>query len=276
MVKTETAVHIGFTFSKPLKAPTPPQDLQIPTPPRPPPPVSPRTLPLASTPRDSGQRSTWSSCCNEVLNAPAMVCCCFCCPLYKCAFWLCCLELIVSVYCWYNIGGIILQTIHHFDLANAFLIFVLTFWIITLSTAFGMLIAAEKRKNASYVLPRLIQQIGLLTCGFVFGFLCIFYFTGGAEKINSWVFWFYRVFLDEELDKHAQKEVASELRFYGLLFILLDIFFIGYVAFGFCITRKYHKDMERQHGTGFAPVSQYEPANPSAPPPPPINPNYKA
>ncbi|CAD5221163.1 unnamed protein product [Bursaphelenchus okinawaensis] len=294
MAKTESAVHIGFTFNKPLKAPTPPQDLRIP--PRPPAPLdstgysnSSATRPNSSATGlsesfkySSGRNratehseSTWSSCFGELLRAPTMVCCCFCCPMYKCAIWLCCFELIVSLYCWYNMSQVILRTIHHLDFGNAFMIFVMTFWIVTLFTAFGMLIAAHKKKNASYVLPRLIQQIGLLVCGFVFGFLCIFYFTGGAQKINGLVFWVYRVFLDEELDVHAQKEVAAELRFYGLLFILLDIFFISYVSFGFCITRKYHKDMERQHGSGFAPVSQYEPANPTAPPPPPSNPNFK-
>ncbi|KAI6239572.1 hypothetical protein M3Y99_00547100 [Aphelenchoides fujianensis] len=90
-----------------------------------------------------------------------MVLCFCCCPTYKCALWGCMFELIVSLFCWYKILGLVLSSFHHLDLGDALLIFILTFWIVTLFTSFGMLVASHKRKNASYALPRLIQQSGL-------------------------------------------------------------------------------------------------------------------
>jgi hypothetical protein len=53
--------------------------------------------------------------------------------------------------------------------------------------------AAHKRKNASYVLPRMIQQIGLLISSIGFMILLICYFTGAGSRINGWVIWAYEV-----------------------------------------------------------------------------------
>lgn len=67
----------------------------------------------------------------------------------------------------------------------------MTSWLIALFTATGTLIAGHKRKNPTYLWPRLILQGGLLAFG-VAGALTLFaYFSGAADKINSVIFFFY-------------------------------------------------------------------------------------
>jgi hypothetical protein len=67
----------------------------------------------------------------------------------------------------------------------------MTSWLITLFTATGTLIAGHKRKNPTYLWPRLILQGGLLAFGIVGALTLFAYFSGAADSINSIIFFFY-------------------------------------------------------------------------------------
>ncbi|KAI6214116.1 hypothetical protein M3Y94_00230400 [Aphelenchoides besseyi] len=205
---------------------------------------------------------------------PEMVFCFCCCPVYRCALWGCMFELVVSLFCWYKILGIVLGTINHLDIKDGILIFILTFWIITLFTSFGMLVASHKRKNASYVLPRLIQQAGLLIISLLTGCLLFFYFFGGGNQvINGWLMTLYKFFLDNKVTAEDEREIGREVQIFALVAVPIDFFFICYFACGLFITKRYYNHMKSKYGSGFHPVSQNE-LEPSAPQPS-SNPYYK-
>jgi len=209
-----------------------------------------------------------------------MVCCCLCCPVYfSCALWLCLFEIFVSVLIWYNLLDFIVKTFEVLQLKDVLLFLFLSGWLVTLFTSTGTLMLAERKKNSEYVLPRLVQQSGLLICGFLCTILLIVYFTGGSAAINNaLISVFEYVVLENPLTRDERREAHDTLKYSFLALIILDFFFICYIAFGLAITRKYQKELERNypHNVGggrshqhFKPVSQ----NPSAPPPP-HNPNY--
>lgn len=44
-------------------------------------------------------------------DLPKMAFFCCCCPVYKCVLWGCFMELLVSLYCWYKILNLLVQTL---------------------------------------------------------------------------------------------------------------------------------------------------------------------
>ena len=87
--------------------------------------------------------------------------------------------------------------------------FILTFWIVTLITATALIVASQRRKNASYVLPRLIQQAGLLIVGILTAFAITFYFFGSSSTINSYIMTLYKASELQSLITNAKFDSKS-------------------------------------------------------------------
>ncbi|KAI1714562.1 hypothetical protein DdX_08663 [Ditylenchus destructor] len=226
--------------------------------------------------------NSWPNCdfvsSNPFLRRFQMVCCCLCCPIYRCALWLCLFEVFVSVIVWYNLLDFIVKTFEVLQLKDVLLFLFLSGWLVTLFTSTGTLMMAERKKNGEYVLPRIVQQTGLLICGFLCAIMLIIYFSGGAASINNVIISVFEfIALEQPLGKTERREASDTLRYAFMLLILLDFFFICYMAFGLAVTRKYQKELERNYpitvntasrpyqAGQFKPLSQ---AQPSAPPPP--------
>uniref|UniRef100_A0A915DMF0 Uncharacterized protein n=1 Tax=Ditylenchus dipsaci TaxID=166011 RepID=A0A915DMF0_9BILA len=141
-----------------------------------------------------------------------------------------------------NLLDFIVKTFEVLQLKDVLVFLVLSGWLVTLFTSTGTLILAERKKNSEYVLPRIVQQGGLLVIGFLGVVLLIFYFTGGSTSINNALISVYEyVVLENPLTKDERKDVHDSLKYTFMLLIILDFFFICYTAFGLAITRKYQK-----------------------------------
>uniref|UniRef100_A0A914C5T7 Uncharacterized protein n=1 Tax=Acrobeloides nanus TaxID=290746 RepID=A0A914C5T7_9BILA len=221
-------------------------------------------------PQEPGDERRGSVVAQYFAALPKMVCCFCCCPVFKCAIWLCILEFVVSIYAWYTTFNLLILTFEDLQIKDVVVLLMLTGWLIALCSSSGALIAAQYKKKAHWVLPRLILQAGLLIIGFLVLFVEIAYFSGASQRINGWVIWIYESFLDEPLTKEHRKEIHNELKNIALVLLMIVIAFIVYMALGLCATRKFQKDLERDYPQ-FRLVSGQAP---SAPPQPPTNPNY--
>jgi len=226
-----------------------------------------------------------------------MVCCCLCCPIFRCALGFCLLELCVSSYIWFHSFDHLVKTFEALQLKDILFSLFLSAWLITLLTSTVTLLAGERKKNAMFILPRIIQLTGLLICGFLWAALLCIYFTGGSARINAFIIDTYELIYGSEVlnaDEAklmygsdgvngkgyvdlSRKEMSNELHYYFLASIIIDFLLICYAGFALALTRKYQKEMERQYGPGSDGSAQRtHNFQPLAAPPPPYNPQYKA
>jgi hypothetical protein len=201
---------------------------------------------------------------------PKMVCCCLCCPIFKCAVWFCVFEIITSFFVWYGALDFLFKTFDDLQLKDALLLVFLTAWLVTLVTSTGTLIAAERRKEPTFIWPRLIQLTGLLICGLLGALILFTYFSGGSSTINGWIISTYQsIFIEGEMSTEEKKAIQSELNLIAMCCVAVDFLYLCYFSVAMCVTWKYYKGMKREH-PHFRALSQNEPTAP----PPPVNPHY--
>lgn len=217
----------------------------------------------------------------ESLKYSARMACCFCCcPIYRCVLWFCALELICSVYFWYcELSELIRNSSNSsIMMKDVLFLILLSGWLITLITSSVSVVIAQRKREAQWVLPRLVQQSGLLILGFLLAMFLVIYFAGGANSINNILISIYESLYSDQISRDARPGVHEDLRFYFLLLILFNFLFICYISSALCATKKLYREMHAESvgggRHGFQPVNQYDPNGP--PPQPPVNPHYKS
>uniref|UniRef100_A0AC34RAG1 Uncharacterized protein n=1 Tax=Panagrolaimus sp. JU765 TaxID=591449 RepID=A0AC34RAG1_9BILA len=202
-------------------------------------------------------------------NRVKMFCCCICCPAYKCALITATFELILGCYFWFDALNDVVK--NYWQLKDIIIFLFLTGWLVAAGTAFGTLIAAQRKKTPHCVWPRLVLLGGILiTCG-VFFLLVMLYFNGSSKTMNNIFLDIMEFFMQQNFTPEERKDLHGELHQLAYGFTALLFIFTCYTLFGFLATRKFYKDLLREY-RNFHPVAQGEP---SAPPlQPAFNPSY--
>uniref|UniRef100_A0A1I8BCW5 MARVEL domain-containing protein n=1 Tax=Meloidogyne hapla TaxID=6305 RepID=A0A1I8BCW5_MELHA len=122
----------------------------------------------------------------DSLKQTAFMACCFCCcPIFRCVLWFCAFELICTFICWFGELNNLFKLHTNIELRNIIILLIISGWLITLLVSTVSICLAKYKDEAQWILPRLVQQTGLLILGFLFALLLVFYFSGASQTINN-------------------------------------------------------------------------------------------
>uniref|UniRef100_A0A914MUK0 Uncharacterized protein n=1 Tax=Meloidogyne incognita TaxID=6306 RepID=A0A914MUK0_MELIC len=218
------------------------------------------------------QQCTFGNFFDSLKQTTLMACCFCCCPIFRCVLWFCVFELICTIYCWYCELNNLFRMHTNIELNNIIILLIISGWLITLLVSTVSICLAKYKDDAQWILPRLVQQTGLLIFGFLIALLLVIYFSGASQTINNILISIYENLYSENISIEERQGIHEDLRFYFLILIPLTFFFICYIATALCATKKYYREMLFRNRP-FQPVTQNDPSAP--PPQPPVNPYFK-
>ncbi|CAK5088976.1 unnamed protein product [Meloidogyne enterolobii] len=172
-----------------------------------------------------------------------MACCFCCCPIFRCVLWFCVFELVCTIYCWYCELNNLFRMHTNIELNNIIILLIISGWLITLIVSSVSICLAKYKDDAQWILPRLVQQTGLLIFGFLIALLLVIYFSGASQTINNILISIYENLYSENISIEERQGIHEDLRFYFLILIPLTFFFICYIATALCATKKYYREM---------------------------------
>lgn len=210
---------------------------------------------------------------HSLKHSAKMACCFCCCPIHRCVLWFCALELIFSMYWWYYELSEFIRTYSTVEMKDVLSLLILSGWLLTLCVSSFAVLLAHRKQDAQWVLPRLVQQSGLLILGFVSALLLVIYFAGAAQSINNLLISIYEKIYSDPIGRDLRQGYHEDLRFYALCAIPVCFGFICYMSSALCATKKYHRELQMLGGRQFQRVNMHDPTAP--PPQPPVNPHYK-
>ncbi|KAF7635890.1 hypothetical protein Mgra_00004607 [Meloidogyne graminicola] len=170
------------------------------------------------------QQFTLKNFLNSLKQTLFMACCFCCCPIFRCVLWFCFFELICTIYWWYCSLNNLLRIYTNIELKDIIFILFISGWLITLLVSTISICLAKYKNDSQWILPRLIQQTGLLIIGFLFVFILVIYFIGAYKIINNILINIYEYIYSENILFEEKQGIHEDLRLYFLISIPLTFF----------------------------------------------------